>query len=61
MRVAALLVDGLRARDTVVRTGGEEFVILMPDTEPRAAAACCERLGEAIGTRTGTRSPPAWP
>ena len=48
MRVAALLVDGLRARDTVVRTGGEEFVILMPDTEPRAAAACCERLREAI-------------
>jgi diguanylate cyclase (GGDEF)-like protein len=48
MRVAALLVDGLRARDTVVRTGGEEFVILMPDTEPRAAAACCERLLDAI-------------
>jgi diguanylate cyclase (GGDEF)-like protein len=48
MRVAALLVDGLRARDTVVRTGGEEFVILMPETEPRAAAACCERLGDAI-------------
>jgi diguanylate cyclase (GGDEF)-like protein len=58
MRVAALLVDGLRARDTVVRTGGEEFVILMPDTEPRAAAACCERLCAAIRREAWDRLAP---
>jgi diguanylate cyclase (GGDEF)-like protein len=48
MRVAALLVDQLRTDDVVVRTGGEEFVVLMPGTERNAAAACSERLRTAI-------------
>ena len=48
VRVAALLTEEIRAQDTVVRTGGEEFVILMTDTEPQAALACCERLRVAI-------------
>jgi diguanylate cyclase (GGDEF)-like protein len=48
MRVAALLIDQIRTADIVVRTGGEEFVILMPGTEHNAAAACSERLSEAI-------------
>ena len=48
VRVAALLLDELRQEDVVVRTGGEEFVVLMPQTEPNAARACCERLCEAI-------------
>ena len=49
VRVAALLIDEIRAGDAVVRTGGEEFVVLMPGTGERAAAACCERLRAAIG------------
>jgi diguanylate cyclase (GGDEF)-like protein len=48
VRVAALLLDGLRQDDAVVRTGGEEFVVLMPATGARAAAAVCERLRRAI-------------
>jgi diguanylate cyclase (GGDEF)-like protein len=48
VRVAGVLLDELRVSDVVVRTGGEEFVVLMPDTGPRAAAACCERLRCAI-------------
>jgi diguanylate cyclase (GGDEF)-like protein len=48
IRVAALLRDELREDDVVVRTGGEEFVVLMPRTEPNAALACCERLRTAI-------------
>ena len=48
IRVAALLLDQLREDDVVVRTGGEEFVVLMPRTEPNAAVACCERLRTAI-------------
>ena len=31
-----------------MRTGGEEFVILMAGTEPHAAPACCERIRAAI-------------
>jgi diguanylate cyclase (GGDEF)-like protein len=48
MRVAALLLGELRGQDAVVRTGGEEFVLLMPQTGAAAAAACCERLRAAI-------------
>jgi diguanylate cyclase (GGDEF)-like protein len=49
VRVAALLLAELRQADVVVRTGGEEFVVLMPATGANAAAACCERLRRAIG------------
>jgi diguanylate cyclase (GGDEF)-like protein len=44
VRVAGLLVQALRMEDVVVRTGGEEFVLLMPRADAAAAAACCERL-----------------
>jgi diguanylate cyclase (GGDEF)-like protein len=48
VRVAGLLVGVLRSSDIVVRTGGEEFVILMPFTDANAAIACCERVRRAI-------------
>jgi diguanylate cyclase (GGDEF)-like protein len=48
VRAAALLVNALRRDDVVVRTGGEEFVVLMPSTEPSAATIACERLRLAI-------------
>jgi len=48
MRVAALLLGGMRGQDVVVRTGGEEFVLLMPQTDAGAAAAASERLRHAI-------------
>lgn len=44
VRVAALLCDVLRQPDIVVRSGGEEFLVLMPATEMNAATACCERI-----------------
>ncbi len=48
MRVAALLLGGVRGQDVVVRTGGEEFVLLMPQTDASAAEACCQRVRHAI-------------
>jgi diguanylate cyclase (GGDEF)-like protein len=48
MRVAALLLGAMRGQDVVVRTGGEEFVLLMPHTDAKAAAGACERLRTAI-------------
>ena len=48
MRVAALLLGGVRGQDVVVRTGGEEFVLLMPQTDASAAEACCQRVRLAI-------------
>jgi diguanylate cyclase (GGDEF)-like protein/PAS domain S-box-containing protein len=34
----------LRGEDTLVRFGGEEFLVLLPDTEPEQAAEIVERL-----------------
>jgi diguanylate cyclase (GGDEF)-like protein len=48
VRVANLLSEHVRAEDTVVRAGGEEFVVLMPRTGAAEAAACCERLRLAV-------------
>jgi diguanylate cyclase (GGDEF)-like protein len=48
VRVAALLCDVLRQSDIVVRSGGEEFLVLMPVTEVHAATACCERIRQRI-------------
>ncbi len=48
VRVASLLCDVLRQPDIVVRSGGEEFLVLMPATELRAATACCERIRQRI-------------
>jgi diguanylate cyclase (GGDEF)-like protein/PAS domain S-box-containing protein len=38
--------DALRGEDTIVRFGGEEFLVLLPDTDPEEAAEVVERLRE---------------
>ena len=48
MRVARLLADHVRSGDVVVRTGGEEFAVLMPRSGREEAGACCERLRAEI-------------
>ena len=42
--LARLLHENLRARDVVARHGGEEFVVVLPDTGLDGAAEVCERL-----------------
>jgi diguanylate cyclase (GGDEF)-like protein/PAS domain S-box-containing protein len=45
LRACARAWDGeLRGEDTIVRFGGEEFLVLLPDTPPEEAAEIVERL-----------------
>lgn len=48
-RVAARLTDGLRDEDTVARRSGDEFLLLLTDTDdPAVAEAVVERLMERL-------------
>jgi predicted signal transduction protein with EAL and GGDEF domain len=46
--VASLLADGVRESDSVSRYGGEEFVVLLPQTGLEEAAKLAERLRQLI-------------
>lgn len=45
---AALVQSHLRSHDVLARWGGDEFVILMPDTNREDAARCIERIREVV-------------
>ncbi|PQA77133.1 GGDEF domain-containing protein [Rhodoferax sp. TS-BS-61-7] len=42
--VAAVLLRGVRSTDTVARLGGEEFIVLLPDTARPGACDVAEKL-----------------
>jgi len=47
-RVAAVLRDSSRAGDLACRAGGEEFVLLLPQTSLETAAGIAERIRETV-------------
>jgi diguanylate cyclase (GGDEF)-like protein/PAS domain S-box-containing protein len=47
-QVAARIRDGVRATDVVGRFGGDEFVVVCPDTDEAASLAVAERIRESI-------------
>ncbi len=48
VHVAQLLRDGVRNTDMVARIGGEEFMVLMPQTDIDAAAVLAEKLRQLL-------------
>ena len=50
-QVADVLGRLSRSSDVVARIGGEEFLLILPDTELEAAMVLAERIREAIGER----------
>jgi diguanylate cyclase (GGDEF)-like protein len=46
--LAQLMRATTRAGDLVVRTGGEEFLLVLPDTPPERALEVCERLRSRV-------------
>lgn len=49
--VARAVREAARRGDIVARIGGEEIVVLLPETDERAAAAAAERIRAAIEAR----------
>ncbi len=46
--LAQRLRENVRGKDTVARIGGEEFLILLPNTEPTAVLQAARRMGSII-------------
>jgi diguanylate cyclase (GGDEF)-like protein len=46
--VADCLTEAARASDVVVRYGGEEFAVLLPDTDAAGAIAVGERMRKSV-------------
>jgi diguanylate cyclase (GGDEF)-like protein len=54
MEVAALLLPSVRDTDCVVRYGGDEFVVILPEAGPEDAAIVAERIRSKIETHKFT-------
>jgi len=55
--VARLIMRETRSVDVACRYGGEEFALIMPETDPHQALALCERIRTACETMTWSRHP----
>jgi len=49
MEIAAVILSSVRDTDAVARYGGDEFVIVLPDTDIELATSVAERIREKIG------------
>jgi two-component system cell cycle response regulator len=56
-QLAALMIRTARSTDLVARFGGEEFVVLMPETDPLAALGAANRMREMVEATDFTITP----
>ena len=52
-RVAKSLLGAVRACDSVARIGGDEFVLLIPDSTPEQARGVAERARSSVASQNG--------
>lgn len=50
--IGSILKNTIRTVDTAARFGGDEFVIMLPETGPEGALLLAERIAERIAKRT---------
>lgn len=50
-QVASILREAVRGSDTVFRYGGEEFLVLLPETDLEGATALAEKIRQATSSR----------
>ena len=56
-KLGTLLVESVRAEDVAARVGGDEFAILMPDTDEKRARTAAARIEEALEQQVICLSP----
>jgi diguanylate cyclase (GGDEF)-like protein len=56
VEVAAAIRESIRATDLVARFGGEEFIVLAPETTAAAAQVVAERIRRAITAKTTAKT-----
>ena len=58
--LASMLQENTRGSDLLLRYGGEEFLVLFPDTVADRAFEVCERLRERVEQYPWKTWPRAW-
>ncbi len=59
--IAALMVSNIRGQDLVVRYGGEEFCLVLPETDIVGGHHLLDKLREGVGTPPPTSGSPSRP
>jgi diguanylate cyclase len=57
VRLAQLLRENTRSSDVLARSGGEEFVLVLPGMGPEAAIELCERLRQRVARQPWPECP----
>ena len=56
-RVAECLTNGRRTTDVVARIGGEEFAVILPETDIHGALKCAEKLRTSVAAISDLKRP----
>jgi diguanylate cyclase (GGDEF)-like protein len=58
MGVGRTIMASIRESDFAARWGGEEFLLLMPNTDLEGAVVCCERIRASVSSRVSCAGKP---